>query len=99
MTAKAREMVTKITTIGGSNRQWKQAVRIAYNLFGEEAIYYLNCKRFACNENDQPHALPYEEWEWGKRIHYGLQIQHSYIEEIDRKNKRFDYGREIYLLA
>ena len=99
MNNNAREMVNTVTAKASTMKAWKAAVRRMVALFGESAIYYVNCDRFITegDEDEDAYALPYEQWEAGKKIHYGLQVQHSYYDED--VEQYFSYGDEVVLLA
>ena len=75
------KMVTSMTKSAKTTELWKEAVLRLVAVFGEDAIYYVDCDRFLKEEEVEAYALPYEEWQDGKRVHFGLAIQHTYEEE------------------
>ena len=97
MNSKAREMVDYVTRKTSSKKEWRAAIHRMYSLFGEDALYYVNCDRFIKEGDEDAYAHPYEEWNDGKKIHYGLQVQHSYYDEDVKQY--FSYGDEVVLLA
>ena len=99
MSSRARKMVNDVTKRASSisMKEWKAAILRMYALFGESAIYYVNCDRFIREGDDDAYAFPYDEWEGGKKIHHGLQVQHSYYEP--EMKQFFSYGDEVILLA
>lgn len=75
---KAQQMVASMTRSAKTYKAWKEAVYRAVTLFGEEAIYYVDCDRLLKEGDEGVSALPYEEWVEGQRVHLGLEVQHSY---------------------
>lgn len=95
MSSKAREMVAKVTAKASSKKEWKAAIRRMHALFGKESLYYIDCTRFIKEGDEGANAFPYEEWKDGKKIHYGVQVQHSYYDG----GQYYSYGDEVVLLA
>lgn len=97
MNSKAREMVNNVTANASSMKDWKAAIHRMYALFGESGLYYVNCDRFIKEGDEDAYAFPYEQWDGDKKIHHGLQVQHSYYDE--EMEQYCSYGDEVVLLA
>lgn len=93
---KAEKMVTFITRSAKTSKAWKEAIYRAVALLGETAIYFVDCNRFLKEDDEGVCALPYEEWQDGKRVHFGLAIQHTY--ESDEDGQLFTYSDAPILL-
>lgn len=78
---KMKEMVASVTRSAKTSKAWKEAIYRAVALLGETAIYFVDCDRFLKEGDEGVSALPYEEWQDGQRVHFGLQVQHTYEEE------------------
>lgn len=99
ITERVERFVARVTGEAKSLKDWRGAVRLVHALYGRDALYFINCERFADDEEDETSAMPYEVWIGGKMVHFGVEIQHTEVLQYpDWGKMTSSYGDEIFLL-